>query len=145
VSELGPQVEIHLEGEAEFKAAIDRAVAAVGKQNTEPILWGAAAVMLKRLKENVAAINRVSGRLRGAPARRWGKDTAWGQPRAPIVYMSYRGGKAAPHAHLVEYGGRGGQMPAQPYFRPAYDATKDEMIRHVESEIIKAVEGAWYK
>lgn len=145
MSNLGPVVEIHLEGEPEFRAAIDRTVAAVGKAKTEPILWAASNIMLKQLKENVQRIRKVTGRLRAAPARRWMKDAAWGEPRAPIVYMSYRGSKAAPHAHLVEYGARGGQMPAQPYFRPAYDSTKDAMIQKVESELIKAVEGAWYK
>jgi hypothetical protein len=140
-----PVFEFHLEGEAEFKAAIDRTIAAVGKQRTEPILWSAAEIVRKRIKGNVDAINKVSGRLRASPARRWGKEVAWGQPRSPIVYMSYRGSKAAPHSHLVERGARGGTMPAQPFFRPGIDASKEQVIRHFESEIIKAVEGAWRK
>ena len=138
-------LEYKLEGRAQLLAAIDRTVAAVGNARIEPILWDAAEITRKRVKDNVEGINKVTGRLRASPARRWSKDAAWGKPRAPIVYMRYHGSTAAPHSHLVEYGARGGEMPAQPFFRPAIDATEAQVIASVESHIIKAVEGAWYK
>lgn len=30
--------------------------------------------------------------------------------------------RKAPHGHLVEFGGRGGRLPAHPFLRPAFDA-----------------------
>lgn len=134
-----------LEGVDELKAAIDRTTKAVGPRKTEPLLWEASGKTLARLKANVDAINKVTGRLRAAPARRHAKEAAWGEARSSIVYMRYHGNMAAPHSHLVEYGARGGEMPAQPFFRPAVDSSRGEVIRHVEQGIIKAVEGAWYK
>ena len=140
-----PVMEYKLEGKQALINAIDRTVAAVGNARIEPILWDAADITLGRLKSNVNAINKVTGRLRASPARRWSKDSAWGKPRAPIVFMRYHGSMAAYHAHLVERGARGGEMPAQPFFRPAIDSTEAQVIASVESHIIKAVEGAWYK
>ncbi len=63
-------------------------------------------------------------------------------PQFPLVAIAVvdRNKKTgAPHAHLVEYGGRGGRMPAQPYLRPALDHSKSEIISGIDSALSKAV------
>ena len=45
----------------------------------------------------------------------------------------------APHAHLVEFGARGGQMPAQPFFRPAIDESKSRVKAIIKDGLKKAV------
>lgn len=47
--------------------------------------------------------------------------------------------KKAPHAYLVEYGTRHSQ--AKPYFRPAWDAKKDEVKKQIEEDLRKLLEG----
>ena len=44
--------------------------------------------------------------------------------------------KIAPHAHLVEYGGRGGQMPASGFMRKAIESTNTDAIKALEKDII---------
>lgn len=69
------------------------------------------------------------------------------------VGVGYRRGSAgyAPHAHLVEYGtgprfqksGRFvGQMPAQPFMRPAYDTDKAAFIGRISAAILKQIDRA---
>ena len=41
----------------------------------------------------------------------------------------------APHAHLVEFGARGGEMPAQPFMRPAIDTKQAEAAKILEADI----------
>jgi HK97 gp10 family phage protein len=69
--------------------------------------------------------------------------------KSVIVFV----GSTAPHAHLVEFGTAPryqengkytGQMPANPFFRHAWDATKHEalqiFIKEMETELLKAVQ-----
>lgn len=48
--------------------------------------------------------------------------------------------KIAPHAHLVEYGTV--KMTAQPFFRPAVDATEAQVKDQVEGDLKALVDGA---
>jgi HK97 gp10 family phage protein len=48
---------------------------------------------------------------------------AYGDERKPDVLVGVNH-RIAPHSHLVEFGARGGQMPAQPFMRPAIAATR---------------------
>lgn len=41
----------------------------------------------------------------------------------------------APHAHLVEYGARGGQMPAKPFMRPAIQSKQAEALRLIDTDL----------
>lgn len=41
----------------------------------------------------------------------------------------------APHAHLVEYGARGGQMPAKPFMRPAIQTKQAECLRLIDLDL----------
>ena len=48
--------------------------------------------------------------------------------QAAFVAMDYR---KAPHAHLVEYGARGGAMPANPFFRRGVQQSKVRAFNRV--------------
>lgn len=41
----------------------------------------------------------------------------------------------APHAHLVEFGARGGEMPAHPFLRPAIDAKQAEAAKLIDADL----------
>lgn len=56
---------------------------------------------------------------------------------AAFVAIDY---SIAPHAHLVEYGARGGEMPAQPFFRPAIDTHKQVFVAIIKDELEKQIE-----
>lgn len=48
--------------------------------------------------------------------------------------------KIAPHAHLVEYGARGGQMPAQPFMRPAIDTKQADAAKLVDADLQQLID-----
>lgn len=60
-----------------------------------------------------------------------------GKPVAGFVRMSY---KIAPHAHLVEFGARGGEMPANPFFRRATSGGAEAALDAVAEGLGKAVD-----
>lgn len=45
----------------------------------------------------------------------------------------------APHAHLVEFGARGGAMPAHPFMRPAIDSKQAEAAKAMEDDLLKRI------
>jgi len=134
--------EMVLRGSEELTAAIERLQRAVRPDVFDAILKDAANIVTQEVKRNVNRINRVTGRLRASPATRLGKALRPGHPKGAISFIRYRGQSAAPHAHLVEYGGRGGQMPAQPYFRPAWDVKQAKCLQHIEKALADAIQGA---
>ncbi|MFZ5762832.1 MAG: HK97-gp10 family putative phage morphogenesis protein [Thermodesulfobacteriota bacterium] len=46
----------------------------------------------------------------------------------------------APHAHLVEYGARGGQMPAHPFIRPAIANKQHEAAQKIDADLTRRIE-----
>lgn len=73
---------------------------------------------------------------------------AMGKPRfsedmSAIAAVSF---KRAPHAHLVEYGTGPrpgtGQMPASPFWRPAIDNKKNEVVTNVVAGLKDLIEEA---
>lgn len=59
-----------------------------------------------------------------------------GKPPMSFVRVSRR---IAPHAHLVEFGARGGQMPANPFFRRA--TSGDGPLDEMENAAGKVIDG----
>ena len=45
----------------------------------------------------------------------------------------------APHAHLIEFGARGGSMPANPFFRRTFELYKEYAIRILQDPIKKSI------
>lgn len=60
-----------------------------------------------------------------------------GKPIAGFVRMSY---KIAPHSHLVEFGARGGQMPANPFFRRATTGGEESALSSIEDAAGQAID-----
>ncbi|MHB0929193.1 MAG: HK97-gp10 family putative phage morphogenesis protein [Candidatus Nanopelagicales bacterium] len=78
-----------------------------------------------------------TGKLRSAIVAKINKIAEhFGAVGAAYVSVDY---KIAPHAHLVEYGGRGGEMPAQPFMRPAVDSKQSEAGKAVETDLLKRI------
>ncbi len=73
-------------------------------------------------------------------------------PAPAIAAVDFRKG---PHAHLVEFGtgpryqkktGKyTGNMPAKPFFRPAWVRNKNKVLNNIVQELEKRVEGAMKK
>lgn len=109
----------------------DRA-AAMAPRGTEPLEGRD-----ERLADSLAITTRLSrSQRRGLKLDR---DT---------VYM-FAGPSGQRHAHLVEFGtgprfqknGRYvGRMPAQPFMRPAWDATKAEVLKRISEEMRREIE-----
>ena len=69
-------------------------------------------------------------------------------PQDPIVYLVAVDRNKAPHAHLVEFGtadreqqtGKSvGSMPANPFFRPAWDSLKPRINANIQKELAKLI------
>jgi HK97 gp10 family phage protein len=66
------------------------------------------------------------------------------------VYIDKREGAGGRHWHLVEFGARGGKMPAQPFITPAFLESKEEwsdyfrrrFMQELAAEIQKTTSGA---
>lgn len=63
-----------------------------------------------------------------------------GKPIAGFVRVN---AKTAPHAHLVEFGARGGAMPANPFFSRGYAKSKDQALQAVEDALGSAIDKVW--
>ncbi len=73
---------------------------------------------------------------RGIVARKNKEASAFTGKGTAYVGANY---KIAPHAHLVEYGARGGQMPANPFMRNAIASKRGEAMAAMEKDIISRI------
>ena len=64
--------------------------------------------------------------------------TAFGGKGYAYVGAVYKGkgGGGGDHAHLVEFGGRGGEMPANPFMRKAVESKRAEVKSFIEADIL---------
>ena len=53
------------------------------------------------------------------------------------VYIDKRKGAGGRHWHLVEFGARGGNMPAQPFITPAFGESKEEWSQYFRGRFFK--------
>ncbi len=129
---------VTIEGLGKLNKQIERLAKTFEPDGVEPILYSGAEIITAQVQQNVNRINKVSGRLSRSPVTRKLDRRQHNQPAGSIAAIDR---SIAPHAHLVERGGRGGQMPAQPYFRPAVESTRDQVVRHVYNELKSKLEG----
>lgn len=61
------------------------------------------------------------------------REAGGGESRAEVSV-----GTSAPHAHLVEFGTV--KMSAEPFLRPAWDATKDQALALISTELATEIE-----
>lgn len=126
-----------LEGLPELQANVDKILKAVGGRKGQAvgeeikhILMGAALVIRDEAKDLVPVR---TGLLKSAIF------AAYGDPRKPDVLIGVNY-KIAPHAHLVEYGARDGEMPPQPYMRPAVQATRAKAANIIAEGVRRLIE-----
>lgn len=62
-----------------------------------------------------------------------------GKPVAAFVRVN---AKIAPHAHLVEFGARGGAMPANPFFTRGFNSARESAMRIVQEKAGQAIDVA---
>ncbi len=120
---------IKWEGLDILQQQVKRLVTIFEPPTVEPVLKQSAEMVTAEVQRNVDQINEVSGNLRRSPVT---KQLTRRYPN-PATALAAIDRKIAPHAHFLEdgTGGRGGQMPAQPFFRPAVEATREKAIKHV--------------
>lgn len=83
-----------------------------------------------------APIGKTGNLLRGIVAKQ--NKASMGMLDQGKAYVGVNYG-IAPHAHLVEFGARGGQMPAHPFIRPAIEAKKSEALAAISADITKRI------
>jgi len=138
--------EVKLKGDKELERTIKKLSKCLEPDEVESVFLKGAKAIARDAKSR--APRGPTGNLKKAivakTLRRIGN-----KPAPAIAAVDY--GKA-PHAHLVEYGtgpryqkktGRyTGQMPARPFFRPAWDENKDRVLKKIVEELEEKVERA---
>ena len=100
----------------------------IGKE-VKNVLMGAALVVRDEARD-LAPVR--TGLLREAIFANYGDE----QKPDVLVGVNH---KMAPHSHLVEYGARGGEMPAQPFLRPAIAAARPAVAKIVADGLKKII------
>jgi len=124
------KLDMRIEGTKEITANLDR----LDKDMVEKVkqsLTDSAKTIADRARDNAP---KKSGLLKSAIKYKPAKS-----PKFPYVALAVVDRKKAPHAHLVEYGARGGAMPAHPYLRPAFDHLKREIEGKIKSVVESVV------
>jgi HK97 gp10 family phage protein len=145
---------IKLHGARELKAALEALPKRVGKAVLRRALQKAAAPLEADVKQRASAISkrlgtdRISISTKLSRRQRRGRKKV-GQNGAELfvgAHSSRRG-----HAHLIEFGtgpryqksGKyTGVMPAMPYFRPAWEANKGQMLSILQKALWQEIEKA---
>lgn len=140
---------IKLEGKGELQQTILQLAKSVQADKVEPILMDAAKMVKNEIKTRVPV---KTGALKKAITAKKMKRRDLYKP-APAIAAIDR--KKAPHAHLVEYGSPGryakrgknkgryfGAMPARPFLRPAWDASRDRALNQIKDGLEKQIASA---
>ncbi|AQU06105.1 HK97-gp10 family putative phage morphogenesis protein [Dehalococcoides mccartyi] len=140
-------MQIKLEGQAELQQTILKLSKSVQSDKVEPILFDAAKMVKTEIKSRVPID---TGRLKKAVIAKKLKRRDNYKPAPSIAGIDR---KKAPHAHIVEFGSAGryakkgkhkgryfGPMPAKPYFRPAWDTTRDKALNQIKTGLEKQIE-----
>jgi HK97 gp10 family phage protein len=128
-----------IEGMKELEAKLERMTKSLDAESVEPVLYRGAELITAQVQANVNRINKVTGNLSRSPTTKMLPSRYGNQPRPSIAAIDR---KIAPHAHLVEEGARGGQMPAQPFFRPAVASTGPTVLEGALQALKMKIEGA---
>jgi len=97
---------------------------------------GIGADIIAKEAKRRAPIGKTGNLKRGIVARQNKVAAEFLGQGSAYVGVDYR---IAPHAHLVEFGARGGEMPAQPFMRPAVEAKKNEVASAIEKDLLKRI------
>lgn len=148
-----------LQGEREFREAMQRLIRSVRPDKIEPILKRAAAIVTREAKKNAPVRSRQGsnpkppGVLKKAVKTKMLRRVYGNSSAAPAISAIDR--KAAPHAHLVSegtgervgkrgkrsyIGKRFGRMPANPFFERAWATKRASVQQYVERQVQRLIE-----
>ncbi|MCC2547714.1 HK97 gp10 family phage protein [Hymenobacter sp. BT175] len=133
------------QGFKEVEQLLDALPKRLGEKTLQSILRKNARPLIQRGRELVP-------RNKGTVAKSLGTIAGRGAGRGTSVYVGPRRSKAfnGYAAHLIEFGtaprvrkdGRAtGSMPAQPFWRPAFEQTKDQVIAGIRLDIKAVLDG----
>ncbi len=133
-----------------FDRNMKKLIKSLDPDAVEPILYRGAQVTTKAVQSNVNGINDVTGNLRRSPVTKKMSRLNRDNPAPSIAAIDRKIGR---HAHLVEFGTKGvrvdpdtgkeyGVMPAQPFFRPAWDSTRGKVKQQIKNDLANLVKGA---
>ena len=128
---------VRWEGLPEINRNVDRLLSQMGHREGQKtgdkvkrVLMGAALTVRDEARDMVPVR---TGKLRSAIFAAYGDE----RKSDVLVGVNHR---IAPHAHLVEFGSRGGKQPAQPYMRPAITATRGKVANIVADGLRKILD-----
>lgn len=136
-----PFVEIKLEGFDDLEAALKELPNSTAKSTlrsslkkaAQPIAEQASSLAPRRtgrLSEGIVVKTQLSKRQKKRRRRQ-------GDVEMFVGAIYGRSDKAAPHAHLVEFGTS--KMGARPFLRPAWDAGKDRLLDSMKKELFGSI------
>lgn len=126
---------VYVDGLEELLAQLD------GLKNVEELMGPG--------RQKAAEITQAAIKEEAAPHRRTGKldqsiqinpDALNKRPKN-ITFVAVNH-SVAPHAHLVEFGARGGQMPADPFFSRGYQKSRSAALDALMADAKAAVDKA---
>lgn len=126
---------VQIQGMDEILKRLNKVVDGISAEQIEGVLSKGARIIAKAVGRRVGSMFKVkTGRLERSPRAK--KSKFRGRTFASVFAAIDRSKiKGAPHAHLLEFGTS--KMPAQPFFRPAVDETKNEVETVVNDGIKK--------
>lgn len=125
-----PKLKFSVKNTESVEKEIQRAAKRLNHKQVEPLVRQGAEVMADEARSRAP---RDSGLLRDSiHTKRQGADD-------PPVWLAAVDRAQAPHAHLVEHGTV--NMQPQPFWRPAFDAVHDDIVRILKSGLQKKVGG----
>lgn len=116
---------------SQFTPAKRRAIGRVALDNAGELVARAARALVPVASGGLRESIDVSGTLSRAQKAQHTKQAE--QER-------FIGPDSRPAAHIQEFGGNG--APPQPYLRPAWDETKEEVLQRIQDELIVGIEKA---
>ena len=139
------KVSCRIDGLQELNSNIQKVIASLSPDEVEPVLLESAEQVADHARAN--APEGPTGNLKRSIVAKT-LQRRGDAPAPALVAIDFR---IAPHAHLVEFGtaerigptGKSsGIMPAEPFFRPAWDSEKGHIVEDIRAKLQPKVEGA---
>jgi HK97 gp10 family phage protein len=144
---MADEITLDITGTDELQQQLKALGESVRPDRVEPLLLEGAKTV-RDTAINLAPVGP-TGNLKKSPVAKMLPSREFGKPGKAIAALDR---KKAPHAWLVEFGSHGeriskrgkssGVMPANPFFRNAWDSTKDWVLGHIIEGLKDLIEGS---
>ncbi len=125
---------IKIQGLEKLEASVEKLIKATGKEATGKVLLEQAEIVRDKIKEK--APQGPTGNLKRSPIAKLMPE----KDQYPAIAIAGIDRKIAPHAHLLEFGTV--KMAPHPFFRPAVDETKGQVMDGIKAGLKKNIEDA---